>query len=173
MLGGKWRKSVANISKRHDDVEEEILRRISEGEPLAVICRSDPVRFPHPSTWGDWCRADETLAIAYARAREIGFDALAAECLMIADDSTVDTRKGEDGTDRPDTEWISRSKLRVETRLKLLAKWDPKRYGEATTLKHADADGEKLELDETSKLTRLAALASSLSKRADDPDNAE
>ena len=27
-------------------------------------------------------------------------------------------------------EHIQRSKLRVETRLKLLAKWDPKRYGE-------------------------------------------
>jgi hypothetical protein len=33
-----------------------------------------------------------------------------------------------------DSEWISRSRLRVETRLKLLAKWDPKRYGDKSLL---------------------------------------
>ena len=54
-------------TKRFDDVEQEILRRISEGEPLAVICRSDPKRMPTPMTWGNWCNADENLAIAYAR----------------------------------------------------------------------------------------------------------
>ena len=123
---------MPNISKRHDDVEEEILRRLSEGEPLAVICRSDPVRFPHPATWGDWVNGDESLAIAYARAREVGFDAIAADCLAIADETTLDTKKGPDGQESANAEWISRSKLRVETRLKLLAKWDPKRYGDRT-----------------------------------------
>ena len=126
-------------SKRSDDVEEEILKRISEGEPLAVICRSDPERFPHPSTWGDWVNADEALAIAYARAREVGFDAIAADCLQIADNTDNDTKTtGEDGREVANTEWISRSKLRVETRLKLLAKWDPKRYGDLLKLSGSD-----------------------------------
>jgi len=37
--------------------------------------------------------------------------------------------KRENGLDTIDGEHVSRSKLRIETRLKLLACWDPKRYG--------------------------------------------
>lgn len=74
---------------------------------------------------------EELLAIAYARARDAGFDAIAVECLDIADNTANDTIKDdEDGTPRPNSEWITRSRLRVDTRLKLLAKWDPKRYGD-------------------------------------------
>lgn len=122
-------------TKRFDDVDQEILKRISEGEPLAVICRSDPVRFPTPMTWGNWVDKDESLAIGYARAREVGFDAIAADCLEIADETSNDTKKvGDDEREVANAEWISRSKLRVETRLKLLAKWDPKRYGDKTLI---------------------------------------
>ena len=32
-------------------------------------------------------------------------------------------------------EFVARSRLRVDTRLKLLAKWDPKRYGERSEVK--------------------------------------
>ncbi len=118
---------------RDDDMEQEVLRRLSEGEPLAVICRSDPERFPTPMSWGNWVDADQDLAIAYRRAREVGFDAIAADCLNIADDTSNDTKLvGADDNEREaaNAEWISRSRLRVETRLKLLAKWDPKRYGD-------------------------------------------
>ena len=126
---------MAMPTKRFDDVEEEILKRLSEGEPLAVICRSDPVRFPTPMTWGNWVNSDESLAIAYARARDVGFDAIAADCLEIADNTSNDTKvTGDDEREVANTEWISRSKLRVETRLKLLAKWDPKRYGDKTLI---------------------------------------
>lgn len=122
---------------RNDSAKQEILKRLSEGEPLAVICRSDPERFPTPMSWGRWVDDDAELAIAYARAREVGFDAIAAECLAIADDTSNDTKTvGGEEFEREvaNTEWISRSKLRVETRLKLLAKWDPKRYGEKQML---------------------------------------
>jgi len=157
-------------TKRRDGVENEILLRLGKGEPLAVICRSDP-RFPCPSTWGDWVNNDEALAIAYARAREIGFDAIAADCLAIADETGSDTKINSNGDRVPDSEWISRSKLRVETRLKLLAKWDPKRYGDATMLKHADADGEKLEreIDDVTRFTRLAAMAAERQRNGDLP----
>lgn len=86
------------------------------------------------------------LAIAYARAREDGFDRIALDAMDIADETARDTIKADDGREVPNNEWISRSRLRVDTRLKLLAKWDPKRYGDATTLKHADADGNNLDL---------------------------
>lgn len=76
-----------------------------------------------------WKAADKEFDARIACAREAGFDAIASDCLDIADDRSRDTLLTEHG-ERPDTEWISRSKLRIETRLKLLAKWDPKRYGD-------------------------------------------
>lgn len=109
---------------------DEICERLAKGEPLAVICRDD--HMPSDRTVRNWMARDD-VSSAIARAREVGFDAIAAECLDIADNTASDTKwVGEEGSERaiPDSEWISRSRLRVETRLKLLAKWDPKRYGE-------------------------------------------
>ena len=84
---------------------------------------------PAVRTVSHWKESNPLFLADFARAREDGFDALAAECLEISDDSCHDTISGDNG-DRPDAEWIARSRLRVETRLKLLAKWCPKKYGE-------------------------------------------
>ncbi len=120
-------------SKRTPEVEAEILQRMSKGEPLAQICRD--AHLPDMSTWREWCRADESLDIAHAQARDNGFDAIAADALEIADDDRRDWEpiKDADGVVvgvKVDGEHVTRSKLRIETRLKLLAKWDPKRYGD-------------------------------------------
>lgn len=106
---------------------DEICARLGTGEPLAVICRDE--HMPSVATVSNWKEAHKDFSVAIARAREEGFDQIAAECLDIADETGRDTIYGENG-ERADTEWISRSKLRIETRLKLLAKWDPKRYGD-------------------------------------------
>ena len=82
-----------------------------------------------------WMAKDPDLNTAIARARDVGYDAMAEECLDIADNA------GNDWMERLDPEgvpvgWqvngdsIQRSKLRIETRLKLLAKFNPKRYGD-------------------------------------------
>lgn len=113
------------------ELGREICERLSKGEPLAVICRGE--NMPAVRTVSDWKLVDTNFAADFVRAREDGFDALAAECLEIADETSSDTITTEDG-ERPNSEWISRSKLRVETRLRLLAKWDPKRYGEKMTV---------------------------------------
>lgn len=119
-------------------VADAICARLSEGEPLAHICRDEDM--PAVRTVSDWKRAHESFSADFARAREDGFDKLAAQCLDIADETSLDTLQTEHG-ERPNTEWISRSKLRIETRLKLLAKWDPKRYGEKITQEHTGANG--------------------------------
>jgi hypothetical protein len=74
--------------------------------------------------------------VAIARAREEGFDAIAREALEIADDGRRDYVPLENGGLAVDHDHIARSRLRVDTRLKLLAKWDPKRYGER--IQHAN-----------------------------------
>ncbi len=107
---------------------EAVLKGLRAGTPLTVICAADGL--PCDDTIRDWAEADPGLGRDIARAREVGHDVIAMEALAIADGTENDTIKGKDGDERPNTEWITRSRLRVDTRLKLLAKWDPKRYGE-------------------------------------------
>lgn len=131
----------------------EICERISDGEPLAHICRS--VGMPNPSTVRRWIERDEEVSRAIAHAREDGFDFLAAECLRIADTPM----EGVEVTTKPDGvkeekrgDMLGHRKLQIETRLKLLAKWDPKRYGE------------RIEQNHTGGMT-LEALVSAANKR--------
>lgn len=55
---------------------------------------------------------------------------MAADCLNIADDNGSDIRYSSEGFPSTDHDVIQRAKLRIDTRLKLLAKWNPKKWGE-------------------------------------------
>lgn len=96
-----------------EQIAEEICDRLSNGEPLQAICRD--AGMPAARTVSDWKAKDPTFSANIARAREEGFDALAAECLQIADNIDEDAQS---------------RRVRIEARLKLLAKWDYKRYGD-------------------------------------------
>lgn len=122
-------------------VAADIVTRLAKGEPLTVICRDDGM--PSDDTVRNWADADPAFARDIARAREAGFDAIALECLAIADETSLDDKwGGENGETRmANSEWITRSRLRVETRLKLLSKWDPKRYGEKIQQEHTAPEG--------------------------------
>jgi hypothetical protein len=120
----------------------EICERLSKGETLTSICKDE--HMPAVRTVSHWKERHESFLADFARAREDGFDAIADECLTIADDNTRDVQEyeiteGVKGTS-VDYEVIQRSKLRVETRLKLLAKWS-KRYSDRIDL---TSGGEKL-----------------------------
>lgn len=117
------------------EIADEICARLSKGEPLAHICRDE--HMPAVRTVSHWKDANETFKADFARARDDGYDTIAAECLDIADEISRDTVTTDSG-ERANTEWISRSKLRIETRLKLLAKWDPRRYGDKISIGGAD-----------------------------------
>lgn len=120
------------LSTYTDEIAEEICTRVSEGEPLEVICRSDGM--PARRTVHDWLKTQAEFAAKYADARALGFDSIAVEALNIADDGRRDYTVDADGREVVDHDHIQRSKLRVDTRLKLLSKWDPKRYGDRQTL---------------------------------------
>jgi hypothetical protein len=78
-----------------------------------------------------------SFAIAYARARDVGFDVIALEGLSALDEEPerVITTSGDDRSEsRIDAASVQRAKNRFEGRLKLLAKWDPKRYGDKTLI---------------------------------------
>ena len=134
---------MARPTKKSDKLLQEITERLSQGEPLAQICRDEGM--PAARTVREWQQMDEAVSAAIARAREEGFDAIAAECLDIADDSRNDwmNRAADAGDEQAlqfNGEHVQRSKLRVDTRLKLLAKWDPKRYGDRLAVDHGVQD---------------------------------
>ena len=124
-------------SKYTPALVEEICQRLSTGEPLTVICRSD-AKFPDPSTVRDWMDSKPDVSRAIARAREAGEIALSEECLRIADTPV----EGEETTVEGDKVTVKRGdmlghrKLQIETRLKLLAKWNPKKWGEKVEVEH-------------------------------------
>jgi hypothetical protein len=136
-------------------IAEAICERIGEGEPLRVICRTEGM--PAWRTVYHWMEDNAEFAARIAGARARGFDAIAEECMDIADETGRDTVYTDSGP-KADAEWISRSKLRVETRLKLLAKWDPKRYGDKLDLTLRDAKSPRELTDDD--LARIATAGS-------------
>jgi len=128
-------------SKRTPEVERRIIKGLSKGTPLTILC--EPADMPSDDSVRNWMDSDPAFSRAIARAREAGFDRIALEALEIAYNvgnehkDTIETKFGE----IPNKEWVMRSKLRVETRLKLLAKWDPKRYGEKLAQEISGPDG--------------------------------
>lgn len=120
------------------ELANEIAARIAKGEPLRQICRDE--HMPHWTVVYDWQTANKDFSLRIAHARELGEEAIAQECMEIADNATNDwmEKQGKDGTElyQLNGEHIQRSKLRIETRLKLLAKWNPRKWGEKVDLNH-------------------------------------
>jgi len=148
-------------SKYTPKLVEDICARLAKGEPLAQICRDEGM--PHPSTVRDWMDAKPDVSRAIARAREDGEDWIAAECLAIADTPLEgeETKLDESGkvveTKRGDM--LQHRKLQIETRLKLLAKWNPRKWGEKVAVGGA-ADLPPIKSERELTDAELAAIAS-------------
>ena len=141
-------------SKFSPAIAREIIAGLSAGTPLTILCASS--RMPSDDTVRNWATADPGFSRDIARAREAGFDRIALDALAIADAGERDTiafEKNGQMVEIPDKEWMLRSKLRVETRLKLLAKWDPKRYGEKVTTEISGPDGKPIKSETSHRVS--------------------
>lgn len=110
-----------------EEIAEALVEWISQGKTLRSFCRQPGM--PSRSTIDSWRRDRPDFSGRVARARDDGFEELAEQCIEIADDGANDTYTDEEGRQRTDHDVLGRSRLRVDTRLKLLACWDPRRYG--------------------------------------------
>jgi len=124
-------KRPRNVSTYDPDVARVICEQLSEGIPLRQICRENE-GFPAWRTVYDWMGRDPELAASIARARDIGYDAIAEECLLIADTVQFGQKQvmTDEGTATTIEDMLGHRKLQIETRLKLLAKFHPTKYGE-------------------------------------------
>lgn len=147
-------KKLGRPTKFTPELATEICERIAEGEPLRAICRDE--HMPYWRTVYDWLVVHDDFNTRFARARETGFDAIAEQCMDIADDERhdwINTQKGEVTNEVA----IGRARLQVDTRLKLLAKWSPKRYGDKQAVELSGSVA-LTELTEEDIRAELAAL---------------
>jgi len=142
-------------SKRTPEVEERIIEGLTDGVPLRVLCRQDGM--PSWRAVYDWMNADASFASRVAYARDLGFEALAEDILNIADDTPAIN------------EHVQRSKMRIDTRLKLLACWSPKRYGNKQTVDVGNKDDKALKIESNAENAALTLHLAEVLRDTDVP----
>lgn len=119
---------------------DKIIEAIAAGKTLTSILRKK--NMPTRMTIYRWEQDNPEFKQQLADARDYGADEIAQDCLEIADDTQDDyiNELSEDGTftSKLNREHVQRSKLRIETRLKLLACWNPRKYGQKLAVGGAD-----------------------------------
>lgn len=164
---------MARPTKYTKKKANEICRRIANGESLTSICK-EPTK-PTKTTVFNWLDnpKNEEFLNQYTRARERQAESFVDECVDIADYREQDTikKKTKSGEEHkaPDHEWINRSKLRVETRIKVAEKLFPKKY--TTSFKQVEVDLKNISDDELD--ARIAALEEALKKQLGEDNDRE
>lgn len=141
---------------RLPSVQEEICRRVMEGESVRSICSDE--QMPAKSTVFAWLAQDVNFRQAYVLAKQILAEQYAEEIISISDDSTGDYVETDRGME-VDRENVQRSRLRVDSRKWLAGKLAPKRYGDASTINVNDVTEPKPERTTAERFARLAAMA--------------
>lgn len=119
-------------------IKEQIVAWLAEGKTLRDFCRQE--QMPSYPTIFAWLDQDKQFSIDYARAREVGFEILAEEALHIADNTRMGrkivTNSGGDDDVMTVTEedMLGHRKLQIDTRMRLLKAWHPKKYGDRTVV---------------------------------------
>ena len=119
-----------------EQIKDDLVQWISNGKTLREFCRQDGM--PNFSVMYDWEAEDKDFAQRIAHARLKGHDVIAEECAALSDTEPLAVYD-EAGNKRYDPGSIAWRKMQIETRLKLLAKWNPRKYGDKTILAGDDA----------------------------------
>jgi len=106
-----------------EEIADAICSRLAEGKTLLSICKEEGM--PSRSSVYLWREENEAFSDKFARARDLGFDAIADDVIEISDDKT----------DEP-----ASRRVRVQARLDLLGRWST-RYSNKTSNEHTGAGG--------------------------------
>ena len=110
-------------------VADDICKWVSEGQTLREYCRQKEKDW---STIYNWIKIFPDFAEKMEAARKMGAQAIAEDIIQIVDEAPERTNT-EYGT-KVDAGHVQWQKNRAEQRLKLLAKWHPKEYGDKLDL---------------------------------------
>lgn len=118
---------------------DEICAKISSGLSLRKVLEGGkPIS---QKVFFEWIDADVEKSKQYARAAEARADSIFEDILDIADDSNGDVKYTEHG-EVMNSEFVQRSRLRVDARKWMLAKMMPKKYGERIEQEISGKNGE-------------------------------
>jgi len=112
----------------NQDIADEILNRLADGQSLRKICLDE--NMPDGSVIRKWLARNADFARQYAYARDEQADTLFDETLAIADNLPVEATN----------EMIRKAQLQIDTRKWLAGKLRPKKYGEANKLEAQNGD---------------------------------
>ena len=113
------------------ETAKRICAKLAEGHSLSTVCKADDM--PGLATVYGWLGAHREFAEMYARAKDDCCYAMAESIVDIADDGSNDWMVSNNPKNPGwlvNGEAVQRSRLRVDTRKWLLAKLQPRRYGE-------------------------------------------
>lgn len=142
------------------EVQDTIVERLIMGDTLSAICRDHDM--PGRSTVIYYKNRAENSAFAarYAQARLDQMDTWGDQSIDIADDGTTDyiTKTGRNGVEYQavDQEHIQRSRLRVDTRMRLMAVLAPHVYGERVQVDHTGDVAVTVQLSDRERMRRFA-----------------
>jgi hypothetical protein len=125
---------MAYSDEKIENIFDSICERIENGESLRKILKVKEM--PSSRTFFKWLANDEQKVKQYALAIEYRSDVMFEEILEIADDTSNDTLINDEGIERPNSEWINRSRLRIDARKWMLSKMLPKKYGDKQETTH-------------------------------------
>lgn len=120
-------------SKYTQEIADKICSLVATtSKSMRTICKEVGIDY---QTHLNWFRSHPEYFDQYARAKEDQSDLLIEEMIEIADDSSEDEETTDNGV-RINSEFVQRSRIRIETRKWIASKLKPKKYGER--IQHAN-----------------------------------
>ncbi len=143
-----------------EDRFNTIIELIESGLPLNKALKQTNTS---SASFSEWCKLDDLKAKRYACAREVRAEKIFEEILDIADDSSQDVeRVDEYGNRIMNSEFVQRSRVRIDARKWMLAKMHPRVYGDSVKLT-GDSDNpiqSKLTIEILPSSSRIASSES-------------
>lgn len=135
---------MAYSETKQKEVFDLILTEIENGRALRNVLKDE--NMPSTQTFYKWIDEDLEKSKQYARACEVRADAIFDEIIDIADESYGDKKTLENGTEIMDSEFVARSRIKIDARKWIASKLNPKKYGDKTDITSL---GEKINLPST------------------------
>ena len=136
--------TIGRPSLYRDEIADEIIARIANGESLRAVCRDS--HLPAAPTVCLWVDTRPAFAERYARARAACVERWADEIIELADEPVP----------AGDNAAVQRARLRVDTRKLLMSKLAPRKYGDR--VEHVIKTGNAADLTDD-ELARIALAA--------------
>jgi hypothetical protein len=129
----------------NETIAKEICRQLSSTNlGINKLCEKNP-DWPSPSTVFEWRITYRDFSELYDSAKRNQIEVLISEIVEISDDISNDEIENDKGNRVCNSEYIARSRLKIDTRKWIASKLAPKIYGEKVqnettlTIKHEDA----------------------------------